>query len=111
RSLHADSKTSCSKHNTKTGNERNTASDISPGISVGRDGIHPVRLCHIGKHGVIEYQAGRISGLREYKNSQEPYPRGQESQQDTSEYSDSHRNGKYNLLKILRVCDRSECRT
>ena len=34
RSLHADSKTSCSKHNTKTGNERNTASDISPGISV-----------------------------------------------------------------------------
>ena len=57
------SERSGSQYHTETGNERNTASDISPGISTGRNGIHPVFGGDVGQHGIVEDQAGGISGF------------------------------------------------
>ena len=77
---------------------------------MGRHRIHTIRFGNVRQHGVIEHKAGRISGLREYKDHQEPEPRGQETQHDTPENSHAHCGGKNNLFKVLCIGDCSKCR-
>src|SRR5699024_10051376 len=98
-----DPETAGSEHDAEAGDKWDTASDIAPRISVRRYSVHPVRLCHVSEHGVIEYKARGISGLRQHKHAQKPDPGRQKSQKETAEHPHAHGNTEYSLLKVLCI--------
>ena len=67
-------------------------------------------MCIRDRHGIVEDQTGRISGLGNYIENQEDDPGGSESKADTADHADSQYGDKQFFLIVLRVRQTSEGR-
>ena len=62
-SLHGDSQALIEEDKHQTDEERDAASDVSPGISTGGDLVHAAFVRDVCEHGIIDYKACGVGGF------------------------------------------------
>ena len=90
--------------------ERDAGSDITPGIAVGRDLVHPIFGGHVVQHRVVEGERCLIEDLRQDIDDDEQHPVGGEAVDDTADHAERDRGRKEDLLGILVIRDGAEDR-
>ena len=91
------------QHHHQTDHKGNHGTDVTEGIALGRDLIHPLLGSDFGKHGVIEHQAGGITHLGNDENHQKSQPapgKAQGSAADGTQQQTQQEDGLFEALLI-----------